>query len=158
MVASRHIGASLGAQREVAVGHRSEIPLSCGVAPSLRALIRQLVAEARSGPCICADANNYRNGEVIIDAVVDGFHCLLTSSERSPSSQIAFSPRESEIAYMVAKGYPNKRIEGVLKISSWTVGTHLRRMFAKLGVSSRAAMVARMMDIGVPERPRRKNI
>ena len=28
---------------------------------------------------------------------------------------------------MVAKGYPNKTIAGVLNISSWTVCTHLRR-------------------------------
>jgi hypothetical protein len=30
----------------------------------------------------------------------------------------------------------------VLGISSWTVCTHLRRIFAKMGVGSRAAMVA----------------
>jgi DNA-binding CsgD family transcriptional regulator len=32
----------------------------------------------------------------------------------------------------------------VLHISSWTVSTHLRRIFTKLGVSSRAAMVAKV--------------
>jgi hypothetical protein len=47
---------------------------------------------------------------------------------------------------MVAKGYPNKTIAGVLNISCWTVGTHLRRIFAKLGVASRAAMIARIME------------
>jgi hypothetical protein len=35
-----------------------------------------------------------------------------------------------------------------LNISSWTVCTHLRRVFAKLGVGSRAAMVARVHDMG----------
>ncbi len=49
---------------------------------------------------------------------------------------------------MVAKGHPNKVIADVLNISSWTVCTHLRRIFAKLGVGSRAAMVARMLEIG----------
>jgi DNA-binding CsgD family transcriptional regulator len=49
---------------------------------------------------------------------------------------------------MVARGYPNKTIAAVLDISTWTVGTHLRRIFAKLGVTSRAAMVARIMDEG----------
>ena len=43
---------------------------------------------------------------------------------------------------MVAKGYPNKTIAAVLEISGWTVNTHLRRIFAKLGVHNRAAMVA----------------
>jgi DNA-binding CsgD family transcriptional regulator len=58
---------------------------------------------------------------------------------------------------MVAKGYPNKVIARVLEISSWTVSTHLRRIFAKLGVSSRAAMVAQLLEEGklgeAPQRP-----
>ena len=49
---------------------------------------------------------------------------------------------------MVAQGHPNKIIADVLNISSWTVCTHLRRVFAKLGVGARAAMVARMHDLG----------
>ncbi len=56
------------------------------------------------------------------------------------------SPRQSaEISRLIAGGYPNKTIAAVLQISSWTVPTHLRRIFAKLGVSSPCAMVARMM-------------
>ena len=47
---------------------------------------------------------------------------------------------------MVARGLPNKAIAAVLEISSWTVGTYLRRMFAKLGVTSRAAMIAKLME------------
>ena len=49
---------------------------------------------------------------------------------------------------MVAGGHPNKAIASVLNISSWTVCTYLRRIFAKLGVNSRAAMVARTSEIG----------
>jgi DNA-binding CsgD family transcriptional regulator len=48
---------------------------------------------------------------------------------------------------MVAKGYPNKAIASVLEISSWTVGTHLRRIFAKVSVNSRAALVAQLSVI-----------
>jgi DNA-binding CsgD family transcriptional regulator len=47
----------------------------------------------------------------------------------------------------VALGRQNKVIAAVLNISSWTVCTHLRRIFAKLGVTSRAAMVAKVADI-----------
>jgi hypothetical protein len=47
---------------------------------------------------------------------------------------------------MVARGYPNKTIASILDISSWTVASHLRRVFTKLGVSSRAAMVARLLE------------
>ena len=47
---------------------------------------------------------------------------------------------------MVGLGYPNKTIAANLGISSWTVSTHLRRMFAKFGVSSRAALVASVLE------------
>jgi DNA-binding CsgD family transcriptional regulator len=47
---------------------------------------------------------------------------------------------------MVAQGYPNKTIASVLEISTFTVSSYLRRIFAKLGVNSRAAMVARLME------------
>ncbi|WP_407572550.1 LuxR C-terminal-related transcriptional regulator [Deinococcus altitudinis] len=52
------------------------------------------------------------------------------------------SPRELAIARLVARGLPNKSIGSLLDISPWTVATHLRRIFGKLQVASRAAMVA----------------
>ena len=55
--------------------------------------------------------------------------------------------RELEIATLVALGWPNKQIADHLHISEWTVSTHLRRIFAKLGVHSRAAMVYRCTSL-----------
>jgi DNA-binding CsgD family transcriptional regulator len=49
--------------------------------------------------------------------------------------------RELEIAILIALGKQNKHIAKQLKISEWTVSAHLRRIFTKLGVGSRAAMV-----------------
>jgi DNA-binding NarL/FixJ family response regulator len=52
--------------------------------------------------------------------------------------------REIEIAILVALGLPNKQIASHLNISDiseWTVSTHLRRIFTKLQVNNRAAMV-----------------
>jgi DNA-binding CsgD family transcriptional regulator len=88
--------------------------------------------------------------EVILDVEVDGVRYLLVRSPpKPPHTPAMLSPREPEIARMVAKGYPNKTIAAVLDISSWTVGTHLRRIFAKLGVGSRAAMVAQLLKDGL---------
>ena len=88
--------------------------------------------------------------ELVLDIEVDGVRYLLIRQMcQTARIQRILSPRELEIARMVAKGYPNKIIAGVLDISSWTVCTHLRRIFAKLGVSSRAAMVARIVEEGV---------
>jgi len=87
--------------------------------------------------------------EVLLDVEVGDVRCVLIRlppQTHDRSEQARLSPREQEIARMVADGYPNKTIAAVLDISSWTVGTHLRRIFAKLGVSSRAAMVARLLE------------
>ncbi len=70
---------------------------------------------------------------------------LLTSSQ-GWSEDLALSPRECEITRLVARDRTNKEIAAVLEISEWTVATHLRRIFAKLGVHSKAAMVARVLD------------
>jgi len=53
------------------------------------------------------------------------------------------TPREAQIARLVADGFVNKEIATKLQISEWTVSTHMRRIFAKLGVETRAAMVLR---------------
>ena len=88
------------------------------------------------------------NDAVVLDIEIDGFRCLLVKLERVDSQ--ALSPREREIARLVARGYPNKVIAGILEISSWTVGTHLRRIFAKLNTNSRAAMVAKLQNDNWP--------
>ena len=81
--------------------------------------------------------------QVVFDIDVDGSrYKLIRSIPVERSCNLSLSPREREIVRMVAQGRPNKVIAAVLNISSWTVCTHLRRIFAKLGVSSRAAMVA----------------
>lgn len=51
--------------------------------------------------------------------------------------------RELQIVMLVAEGQANKQVANQLHISEWTVATHLRRIFAKLGVNNRAAMVYR---------------
>jgi DNA-binding CsgD family transcriptional regulator len=54
--------------------------------------------------------------------------------------------RELQIVALVADGRVNKQIAQELRISEWTVSTHLRRVFAKLGVDTRAAMVSRCIQ------------
>jgi DNA-binding CsgD family transcriptional regulator len=86
--------------------------------------------------------------QVLLDTEVDGTRYLVIRMPR-PYSRIQLSPREQEIVRMVAQGHPNKVIADVLNISAWTVCTHLRRIFAKLGVGSRAAMIAQLHDLGI---------
>jgi DNA-binding CsgD family transcriptional regulator len=92
-------------------------------------------------------ADGRASEQVLFDIDVDGNRYVLIKTVPVERSTLSLSPREREIVRMVALGRQNKVIASVLNISSWTVCTHLRRIFAKLGVTSRAAMVARVADI-----------
>jgi len=109
----------------------------------MEAQIRQLIQDLAAKDPPAAKQGLDQPDSVILDVEVDGVRCLLLRVLEAPAP---LSPRELEIARMVAKGYPNKTIASILEISSWTVASHLRRVFSKLGVSSRAAMVARLLD------------
>lgn len=86
--------------------------------------------------------------EIIFDLEIDGSRYLIIRLPKVARLPVALSPREREIVRLVALGHSNKIIADVLNISSWTVCTHLRRIFAKLGVGSRAAMVAHLSELG----------
>jgi DNA-binding CsgD family transcriptional regulator len=112
--------------------------------------VRQLVKQVGEGAISPSLPNaQLETREVLLEEEVDGVRYLLVRSHaKSPPPQTPLSPREQEIARMVAKGHPNKVIAAVLDISPWTVSTHLRRIFAKLNVGSRAAMVAHLLEDG----------
>lgn len=80
------------------------------------------------------------DGGVSVMLEHDNVRCVLVVSAQSPRHTL--SPRELQIARLVADGATNRAIASSLEISPWTVSTHMRRIFAKLDVTSRAEMVA----------------
>jgi DNA-binding CsgD family transcriptional regulator len=64
------------------------------------------------------------------------------------SSLSLLTRRELQVALMVCEGQVNKQIAYRLQISEWTVSSYLRRIYTKLGVRSRAAMVAKLLSLG----------
>ena len=58
----------------------------------------------------------------------------------------ALSPRELEVLRLLASGETNRAIAGVLVLSERTVDRHVSNIYAKLGVSSRAAATARAYE------------
>ena len=136
-------------QRAAASG-TVRVPASHHRAAARPDLATRLADEVRQ--CLRGTEEHGRNGEVVLDREIQGYRLVVVRTATEDEAGRTLSPREIEIARMVAKGHPNKTIAGVLEISSWTVGTHLRRIFAKLGVNSRAAMVTRLMDAGYVDR------
>lgn len=59
-------------------------------------------------------------------------------------AQEVLTARELQIAVLVAQGIDKKAIGRRLQISSLTVSEHLRRTYAKLGISTRSALAARI--------------
>jgi len=127
--------------------------------PEVKGLVRRLIAEVQQQRAALSDRvhgpengnGHHSPGQVLIDVEVDGVRCVLTKAPKPSHAPMVLSRRELEIARMIARGYPNKTIAAALDISSWTVCTHLRRSFTKLGVTSRAAMIARMAESGLLE-------
>lgn len=110
-------------------------------------ILRMLLA----GLTVESPSRILRNGDQIINEVVfesdiDGEHYCLIRCRPHKNQSVSLSPREQAIAKLVAQGLPNKVIGIHLHISPWTVATHLRRMFTKLGVTSRTAMITRLLE------------
>ncbi|MEV0829285.1 ATP-binding protein [Nonomuraea rubra] len=61
-----------------------------------------------------------------------------SSPSRNPDAWDRLTPHELSIARLAAEGLTNREIGQRLYLSHRTVGTHLHRIFPKLGVSSRA--------------------
>ncbi|MFI6888192.1 helix-turn-helix transcriptional regulator [Streptosporangium canum] len=59
-----------------------------------------------------------------------------------PSGQAGLTPQERQIVRLAARGLSNKDIAAQLFLSPPTVGYHLYKAYPKLGVASRAELVA----------------
>jgi DNA-binding CsgD family transcriptional regulator len=63
-----------------------------------------------------------------------------TARKRDPSTALALTPMELQTAQLAAQGLSNKEIAAQLWISPRTVAFHLRNVFTKAGISSRAEL------------------
>jgi DNA-binding CsgD family transcriptional regulator len=70
-----------------------------------------------------------------------------TARRRDPSTLDQLTPQELQIAGLVAAGLTNRQIAAQLYLSPRTIDYHLRKVFSKLGLSSRTELVR----MGVPQ-------
>jgi len=62
------------------------------------------------------------------------------------ADKLAVLSREHDILRGLLKGSPDKGIARALSISAWTVHTHLKNNYEKLGVRSRTEAVIKYLD------------
>ena len=68
---------------------------------------------------------------------------------RATSARAPLTPREREIAQLLAEGYSTKQIAYKLEISVKTVGTHREHLMRKLRINSIAALTRYAMHEGL---------
>jgi LuxR family transcriptional regulator/LuxR family quorum-sensing system transcriptional regulator CciR len=69
-------------------------------------------------------------------------YCARVSAAAFTASR-SLSPREREVLDWIARGKSNAAIAVIMGLSRHTVGTHVRRLFAKLGVNDRVSAALR---------------
>ena len=73
--------------------------------------------------------------------VVSAFHQAASTG----ADPLSLTPREKDILRLLAKGHRSKEVADELGISAGTVNTHVRHIYEKLHVRSRAEAVARFV-------------
>lgn len=68
----------------------------------------------------------------------------------------SLSPRELELAQLVAAGYTNAEIASTLQISRQTVKNHLQAAYTKLGVHNRVLLSYKVRDLKSKESSKSK--
>ena len=109
--------------------------LDAVMAAGARAVLSKSMSAAElSEALIAVDA-----GEIVISPVLRGGRDVAW-----PGHDFGLTPRESEVAAFLAEGLSNREIADALCLSEHTVKSHLKSIFRKAGVVSRAQAVARI--------------
>jgi two-component system, NarL family, nitrate/nitrite response regulator NarL len=86
-------------------------------------------------------------GQLVVSPALPG--ALMGHMRREHERSERFGPREREVMRLTAQGLSGPEIAEALGIGAATVKTYMQRVYRKLGVADRAAMVAEAMRRGL---------
>ncbi|MCK7593294.1 helix-turn-helix transcriptional regulator [Pseudomarimonas salicorniae] len=146
----RRVQARCPTTRLLVIGGRKPGPAAVA---AIEAGARGFLLRPVQGPRIIEALHALLRGAAPIDPALTA--CLLdrwVSGARAQSavSRFGLSPRESEVLALLGEGLSVEAIAERLARSRHTVSNHLRRVYAKLRVHSRAQAVARAQQGGLP--------
>ena len=75
----------------------------------------------------------------------NGNHRVASPAE-IPHRELGLSVREAEVLFWMAQGKTNLEIGAILGVSTFTIKTHVKSIFARLDVNTRAAAVAALFQ------------
>jgi HD-GYP domain-containing protein (c-di-GMP phosphodiesterase class II) len=108
---------------------------------------RGAMTEADTARQLRAEADAGRLDPAATDAVLSA--AGHPSVRQRTGGQTGLTAREGDVLRLLAEGLPNKAIARRLGISPKTVSNHVEHVYAKLGVSNRAAAAMNAMQLGL---------
>jgi len=88
-------------------------------------------------------------GQVYVSKQIAGAFATGAAADAGRAAAAQITPREREVLSLVARGYGNADIAGLLHISVLTVRTHRQRLMEKLGLRNAAEITAYAVKFGL---------
>ena len=109
---------------------------------------RRALSDEEAGNQLRAEVHAGRMAADAVDAVLEAAGQRRGKRRSGPAGLTA---REVEVLVLVARGASNKQVAGLLGIAPKTAGTHIERIYSKIGASTRSTATLFAMQQGLLE-------
>lgn len=113
-----------------------------------------LLKDERIEDCIEAIRNIRKGGSPISPVIARQLLAEVRTEKAEPEAALAspLSEREYEVLNLLSRGFTNAECADILSVSSHTIGTHVKNIYRKLEVNSRAEALFEASTKGLLER------
>jgi DNA-binding CsgD family transcriptional regulator len=120
------------------------------VAPSAMARARQVIGDQRA-QALLTEGRILSIQQAVAQANVALADVASASRPVSAAAAVGLTPREREVAILLAHGYSNQSIAETLVVGRRTAEMHVSNLLSKLGFVSRAQLAVRAVEHGLLE-------